>query len=287
MRTLRKCPDRPFGGAVVVVMADFHQLPSVAGISLHKALVSLELPTEQLFELGVIRTVKGKTQGQLTDLGADRKGAVLFRKFKRMTLTQQMRAAEDPVHVKNIEALRLTSAAQPVSEEFINSLQPLTVEAVDRVGDALRFAPIACLGHRERDAFNYSQAQVYARRHGQILFWWKRELTGASAGWLSEEEEKLVYEHERAGVCGFFVAGAPGCITHNINTNLGLVNGCDCTFHSVTLPDDLDVRTYIEEARELFHASNAVWDGLLEVQIPTPLSVNVIPKIHDDAKKGL
>ena len=53
---------------------------------------------------------------------------------------------------------------------------------------ALRFAKIGVLSQRERHTFNLSQARAFAKQHARPLFYWRYELTGVAAGWLTEEE---------------------------------------------------------------------------------------------------
>ena len=100
-------------------------------------------------------------------------------------------AAELALH-RHIAHQRDTTSAQPNSDEFINSLQPLTAEAIRREGDALRFAKIGVLSQRERHSFNLIQARAFARHHGRPLFKWKLELTGVAAGWLTDEEVRAL-----------------------------------------------------------------------------------------------
>ena len=53
---------------------------------------------------------------------------------------------------------------------------------------------------------------------------------------LSADEQAMLNDVERAGVCSYFVEGAPATITRNIETADGLVNGCDAALYSLTLP---------------------------------------------------
>ena len=39
------------------------------------------------------------------------------------------------------------------------------------------------------------------------------------------------------GLYEYFVEGAPSSITSNLETGSGILNGCDCTDHSLTLGD--------------------------------------------------
>ena len=67
---------------------------------------------------------------------------------------------------------------------------------------------------------------------------------------LSADEHAKLYDVERAGVCSYFVEGAPATITHNIETADGLVNGCDAVLHSLTLPDGFDFSEHMARRAE-------------------------------------
>ena len=77
---------------------------------------------------------------------------------------------------------------------------------------------------------------------------------------LSADEHAKLNDVERAGVCSYFVEGAPATITRNIETADGLVNGCDAALHSLTLPDGFDFSEHM--ARRA-----VVRDGVTEVEL--------------------
>jgi len=266
--------DKPFGGLVVIFAGDFHQLQPVSGYALHSSLVLDAVSHDTLKKLGV-------TIGKRSANGADQKGVNLLRNFRRLELTQQMRAAADPSHSKHVADQRNTRAKQPVTDAFIHSLQPLTIAAIKREKDALRFAKIGVLSNLERHAFNYLQARAWAKHHGRPLFWWRQQLTGIAAGWINNEETSRLYQEERAGLCFFFVEGAPASITCNIETGRGLVNGCDATLHSLTLPEGMTLGACMATAC-------ADQEGVLEVEIPfPPFSINVVPHVSIEARAVL
>ena len=212
----------PFGGRVVLCCGDMHQKQPIGSPCISKSLVVSELSEEVLKDLRIAPLEKNCKS---TDPSI--RGTALLKTFRRFNLTEQMRAANDEVHAAHLNRLHDVNVDQPVSDELLKALQPLTAEAVAREGVKLRFAPIGVLSNMERHAFNLSQVKAFAKYHNRPLFWWTCELTGDLASSLSEEETSLLYRLERAGLCGFFVEGAPGFITSNINTGRGVVNGCD------------------------------------------------------------
>ena len=93
------------------------------------------------------------------------------------------------------------------------------------------------------------------------------------------QSHDLLYTHlpsqDKAGLCFFFVEGAPASITCNIETGRGLVNGCDAKLHSLTFLEGVRVEAFMAEAQ-----AN---EGVLEVEIPPPFSINVVPQVSDEA----
>ena len=269
--------DLPFGGLVVVLAGDFHQLQPVSGYALHASLVADAVDGKALKALGA-------SAGKRSDDGADRKGLDLLKTFELLELKEQMRAAGDRSHSDSLQYMRDTSAVQPVREEFIERLQPLTAKAVDdSEGGALRFAKIGVLSNMERHALNYAQARAFAKHHNRPLFSWEQPLTGMAAGWLSEAEAEKLSQVERAGLRGFFVAGAPAIITNNIETGRGLVNGCDATMHSLTMPGGVDLNEYLDNPKFV-----STTGGVTEVHLDmVPLSINAVPDVSEEARTAL
>jgi PIF1-like helicase/Ubiquitin carboxyl-terminal hydrolase len=275
----------PFGGLVVVIYADFNQLTAIGGIALNKGLVELQLTEKVMLELGLAKKVKKKLEGALSASGCDRKGALMFSKFPRYILTEPMRTSKDQSFTNDLNSLRDTTVEQPVTQRLLDNFQVFTSKAVTSIGDDLRFAPIVALSHLDCDALNYSQAKEFARRHNRPLFWWRRPFVGVAAGWLSRDEEDSIYVNERPTCCGFFVEGSPMVILGNIETHRGLVNGCFATAHSLTLPNDEDPETCIEHSMSLIlNMVPGSWNGVLEVEIPCPYCINVVP--HVDAAES-
>ena len=308
MRQLLDC-ELPFGGLVVVLPGDFHQLMPVMGFALHHSLVVNALDDATLKTLDI-------TKGKQSANGADRKGSQLMKGFRRLRLTQQMRAADDEVHAAHVAQMRDVDSTQAVCDELIAAFRPLTPaaiaeearveataavqaaiarepsmteaqrkavarEAATRTEDAMRFAKIGVLSQRERHSFNLIQARAFARRHGRVLFKWRHELTGIAASWLTDAETERLYREELAMLWGYFVEGAPCSLTNNLETGRGMVNGCDGAMHSVQLGDDAGA------SLDAYIRSGVVVDGVLEVELPVPLSINVEPSVGHEATVAL
>ena len=221
LQQLLDCQE-PFGGLVLLLVGDAHQLPSVGGQGLHTGLVEDALTPVQRAALGKRCGSSDRVQDTSA---APARGLALLRRVYRLPILSEQHRTDDPDHLRRLTQLRDTRpGGRPVSTHLINALQPLTREAVEREGDALRFAPIGVIGNRERHLLNERQARAFAVHHRRILFQWKLELTGQAAGWLSDAEKEELYEHE-PGLWGRFVRGAPAIINHNVGTDRGLVNG--------------------------------------------------------------
>ena len=166
----------PFGGVFVVMLADFHQKEGVMCTQMHKATLIADLPPEIADMLKV--NGRGKDKITITEFGADRKGINLFKKIRRFNLTRQMRASDDPQHTKGISDIRNIFSEQPISEDILQSLQPLTQEAID-ANPKLQFARIVamswkeiwplsliaqCACHQVEENFNWCFCRLLGRR---------------------------------------------------------------------------------------------------------------------------
>ena len=219
LRELLDSPE-PFGGVVLVLVGDSHQLPSVGGMGLHTALVIDALGPVRAAELGfsVQHTASDPSHPHT-------RGLALLRAAHRLPILQTQQRTDDPAHQRLLAALRRTDPHQPpVGDAEVDALRPLTAAAVAEAGDALRFARIGVLGNRERHTLNRRQARAFALRYARVVIQWRLELVGQSAGWLSSAEKAELYEHED-GLWGTFVRGAPAIINYNVGTDRGLVNG--------------------------------------------------------------
>ena len=275
MSELREC-NLPFGGVPVLMLADFHQKPCVAGVSLNKALLLADLSPETLAELK-INIGESSKKIMLSEFGADRKGVNLIRRFQRFNLTQQMRASKDPRHMARLDQLRDIFSEQPISEDILQSLQPLTQEAVDKHPE-LRFAKIVAMSWREIYPLTYLQILNFARVHNLPVVKWRKTLIGATAGYINDDETEELYKQEEVGLHEFFVKGIPGTFTENLDTQNGIVNGGKNIYESLTLEEsEPDIQTHTDVAA--LKSENWVKGVLIVFLSVRPLSINVKVKV--------
>ena len=196
LQRLRGVYDVPFGGVILILAGDFHQKapPQSGNVSLAELLVQETLP--ELLSHEPLKPHKPSA-----------KGLMHFSRVERTTLSEQMRAAEDPCLQAHLERLRDTNLQQPVTTELLAALKPLSPQdIVDN--PAWQFAPVAVLGNFERHYINESQVRAWARTYDVPLIKWKLPLQGK---WHAAYDLETIEELYKEEVClwGFFTRGAP------------------------------------------------------------------------------
>ena len=209
----------------------------------------------------------------ISNFDADRIGVNLMRRFRRVNLIQQMRASDDPEHSAHLTQIRDIHSEQPINENFLESLQPLTAEALAS-NPNLKFARIACMSWREIFPLTVMQITRWARAHKLPVIRWRKLLIGASATYIDEDETDQLYRNESNGLYEYFAEGIPGTFNENIDTLNGVVNGGKNTYVSITLDDDeRTLENLISEASE--DVANWINDVLFVTLSTRPLSLNV------------
>ena len=130
-----------FGGMSVLLLGDMLQLPPPNNFS------------KAIFADCVAETAGGPKYAKDSACYA---GVHLFRQFKKVELTTQNRAKGDVAHKKMIHRLR--TASQPIDDDFLMSLRPLSVE--DLRDRRWQFAPYLVTSNLERLLINKHQASV-------------------------------------------------------------------------------------------------------------------------------
>ena len=98
--------DEPFGGLSIILFGNFCQLPPNDGQSLVAVLASFQGYGTSIF-----------TQENPESIIA-LEAAQLFSNFKRVVLTEQLRAADDPVHCATIERFSLCNKQSPITKKY-------------------------------------------------------------------------------------------------------------------------------------------------------------------------
>ncbi|MEL7342124.1 MAG: AAA family ATPase, partial [Bacteroidota bacterium] len=143
--------EEPFARKHIVLMGDFLQIPPVNGRSLFQCAVRFS------------NFNAGRSTRRVSDLVSVTHGTVLFLRFERIELFQQMRAATDEAHTSFIERLRDVATplnTRPIKSSDIHSFQQLNAELI-RSDSSWLFAPIIVASNRERRMLNAAQIRRF------------------------------------------------------------------------------------------------------------------------------
>jgi hypothetical protein len=204
---------------------------------------------------------------------------VLFGKFRVFFLTQQHRAADCSVQQANLEACRQLPPFYPCGSKYTSQeerlfrpitnvlLQSITREltSTDFVNDPAWYDEMTILvtGNVDKAVLTSCTSRLFARRHGRILFRWKRELKKT----VAPELERLIYDEDaNPELFAYFVVGAPAQILDNNNGNvgLGIANGMPCCMHSLSWDDETKRDTALQMTDDATRTGNRV------VELPFP-----------------
>jgi len=234
-------PESAFGGFGIILMGDFYQLSSVGSKPLYAA--SLE-------------TLSG--DGQCAMIGGQ-----LFREFKLLELTQQMRAAECNVQKSLVDSFRSNEC--PIHRQHLQHLKQLTARDI-RDDPSWLDAVIVTPGNQIRNAVNRDNIVRLAQRLGVPVVRWKLPLTDQCARQLPARVVDDIYS-KCSDAWAYFVASAPANIDFNMNPSLGVANGSSCLLHSLVLHPSSDVDDIEQEFSDAAPGDY--------VDIPPPHAVNV------------
>ena len=172
-------PDRkdlPFAGLSVLCLGDFCQIPPPQSSSLAALLA--------LFSSSRAAWAAAADSDSMVVLQA----AKLFSQFKRVVLTEQMRAAEDPDHITLINRFSLTNTEAPLTAPYLDRIQRLS-PALLHDDPAFEDAKIAVQSNEERRLFNRLKVLRFAVRKREPVFRWVLNMmvgTGSNGGARSE-----------------------------------------------------------------------------------------------------
>ena len=216
--------ERPFGGMAVIALGDFHQMAPVQDHALHAEAV-----------LGALRDRGRETDVKRAGRDKSENGAIgrrIFKLFRRMNLTQQMRAQGDQNHCAFIDAWRHPATASVLPKATLDKIKRLSEEDM-RADSSWAWAPVVVTNNEERHALNKATAVRFGRFHNRPVLRWRKTVDLPS--FSVDDMDDLFDDH--ASLWQYFVLGAPAVLTHNVNAPCGLANGTACILHSVSFPE--------------------------------------------------
>ena len=254
--------SKPFGGRAVVLLGDFDQLPPCGGSSLAGAAMKYE---EEECKKGATDKsdeeafVSGK-RGDCVNVKAA--GILLFERAKYIKLTQQHRS-KDPEHTALLERV---SRCGKFHKRDLDNYEALSEQDMSDSGE-FSFATMVVTGNAERHELNAIQAKRWASQHNtKVVRWFRKRLDNVWKG-KPKRSENVLKAMEEDCFYELFVPGAAGYISENINTDIGLANGVEIKYHSLsfgTLEED-----------EAFKDEFANSDALIMTLDKPPDAVNV------------
>lgn len=202
----------PFGGHDMVLLGDWLQIPAIGETIPKWIFMHLIKPTK----------IKSPKDDLLLE------AALLFKKFRRVTLTENQRAKDDPSHIQHILRLSDLTKRHPVDHTFINYLKSkqLKLEETNTVNSKWNLeACVLTASNVERAMMNKRRAALYAMIKAEIMIIYPLHSSDASK--LDDDELQYALNHypETTGV---FVRGAPAVLTENLQPEKGLSNGTMC-----------------------------------------------------------
>jgi len=256
--------SKTFGGLAVVLLGDFDQLPPVGGSSLAGAAMKYEekecKKAAKANDDGLDDFLSGR--GVATSLDIKAAGILLFERAKYIKLTQQHRS-KDPEHTALLERV---SRRRKFHKRDLDSYKELSEQDMSENGE-FAFATMVVTGNAERHELNAIQAKRWASQNNTKVVRWLRKRQDDQWKGKPKNPENVLKAMEEDCFYELFVPGAAGYITENLNTDIGLANGVEIKYHSLsfgTLEED-----------ETFNDEFANSDALIMTLDKPPDAVNV------------
>jgi len=269
-----------FGGRAVVLLGDFDQLPPVGDDSLACAAMKYE---EAKFKKKISTDNDEDILDEILSGQLDPKkcfdlktaGVLLFQRVKHIKLTEQHRS-KDPKHTALLQKMSSDGSLHPRHLKLYKDLSE------EDMNGEFSFATMVVTGNAERHELNALQAKRWASHHKTKVVRWFRKRDADN--WKGKPRDPLHVEMAMRENCFYerFVPGAAGYITENINTDIGLANGVEIKYHSLSFDTEDKERIFNEEFES---------DGSLVMTLDEPPSaINVelfadFPGDSDDKKK--
>ncbi len=175
-------------------------------------------------------------------------GAKLFQTFRLIKLKEQMTAMDDPVNMGMFDRLRNPPTGRsPVSLEDISKIKVLSTDDIINDSSGIT-APIVVITNKERHSYSAQRSNSFATIKRKNRYVWNLPIRGDGVAGLEQDKINEIYR-SNIEFKNYFVQGAPGYLTKNINPAIGLANGTAVVYHSLILDDMEDSKTIFERIR--------------------------------------
>lgn len=262
-------PDRPFGGALVILIGDLTQLGPVKATNLSCGVMDITLAPENRKKMGTRKLqalMKGAIGGDnrtIRSYAADhphRIGSELFTKVRWFELTQQQRS-EDDQHTAFVTA---SYRGERFSLDKIKGRYRILSKDDARDNEWIR-APILVSTNRERQTLTHTRSIQFAKSEDTVVIRWKTNC-------VKWRQRPLLGKHRQEALNDpcfyeYFVQGAEAFLTENIQKDLKMANAAAVVYHSLVLTKTSQV--------ELREKLRSVQPGDVITLSERPVAVNV------------
>lgn len=132
-----------------------------------------------------------------------------------------MRAAEDSVHSALLEQIRFPRPGKPRIPLNLREHYKTLTAADMKQDSSWEFAPIIVTTNNERANINSYQSKRWAQVHQLPRISWRYEISGSLSSKIPPAMKEHLYETVPQ-LTGYFVQGAPGYLSSNINPSKNL-----------------------------------------------------------------
>ena len=227
--------DKLWGGRAVVLLGDFDQKPPTAGGKANTLPGSVMEPLE--------RGIGATTSESARKLDSTRMGGWLLSKARYIKLTSQHRASGDVAHTATLNEM---SEAGRITVDHLKKYKQLSSE--DLAGGDFRFATMIVTGNNERREISARQAERWAEHFGVFNVRWARKRKEQSWKGRPQPEDNVTHALGCSLFWELFIPGAKGYLnTYGINADIGLANGTEIKYHSLSFEHQKDERNLMSK----------------------------------------